>query len=580
MSRYDTYLKTTPASGSKALFLFFSALAWACLPAASKAAPTGIGGVVAPGSLANQELTEDQLQQGLTQLKTHLLRRGEEQQYVDLFANDIQKISADADSNGLVPVTRQVFDAFIKYEVAWASKVRDSLNPSFPSDQLQRETNWADALKKEFQSEAHNASPLFYAAFQAAVNDVKQARGGSAAASMFGGQTNNSYSNVDAGQAALQAGDTTTAAADASQAIAADPDNSEAYSLQAAADMAQGDNSAAAQAASTALQLDPGNQQAQAVLALSGSQAPSSPGALADAASAAAGLSGGAAAAGASKDDGIVAVSVPLGGPAPSPAAPSPGAGGAAAPPAGLSLAPTAAQKALQSADITRQAQVAVRLGDPLNAIGQLNQAIALNPMNTQALNLRAIALAHDHQYSAALQDINRSLMVAPHNSATLDAKSAISNRAKDYAGALSAAGEALRIDARDARAFFHRAHALAGLGDRAGMLEALRQAAKLDPAYDRTLQAALKLSPSADLTSLFPDRETLQAAAERQAAARRRASPWKKFLRRTGLQSVLDEFGALSALAAVGLFLLVLMYLLSRSQDADVPPKQPLYLG
>jgi tetratricopeptide (TPR) repeat protein len=557
--------------------LLGSALALALLPASGFAAPTDTpnnGGVVVPGSMAGQELTEDQLQQGLSQLKTHLLRRGEEQQYVNLFIGDINKVSADADSSGLVPVTRQVFDSFIKYEVAWASKVRDSVNPGFPSDQLRHETDRADALKKVFQSEARSASPTFYAVFQGAVNDVKLARGGLAATSMFGGQSDNSYSNVDAGQAALQAGDTTTATADAAAAISADPDNSEAYSLQAAAAYAQGDAAGAAQAAGTALQLDPNNQQAQAVLALSATQASGGAGELA--AAAAAGVADGSATDAASKTDGIVAVRVALGGPAAGagPAGPAPVQSAA------LTLTPTGAQRALQSADITRQAQIAVRLGDPLNAVGQLNQAIALNPMNTQALNLRAIALAHDHQYSAALQDINRSLMVAPHNVATLDTKSRISNRAKDFAGALSAASEALRIDPKDAAAYFNRAQAQAGRGDRAGMLEALRQAAQLDPSYDRFLQAALKMAPSDDLTSLFPDRETLQAAAERLAAAHRRRSPWAQFLRRSGIQSVLDEFGALSALGAVGIFLLALLYLLSRPKHADVPPDQPLYLG
>jgi tetratricopeptide (TPR) repeat protein len=223
---------------------------------------------------------------------------------------------------------------------------------------------------------------------------------------------------------------------------------------------------------------------------------------------------------------------------------------------------------------------VAVRLGDPLNAIGQLNQAIALNPMNTQALNLRAIAEAHNHDYSAALQDINRSVMIAPRNRTTLDAKSSISNRAKDFTGALAAAREALRIDPRDAHAYLNRAHALAGQGDRAGMIEALRQAALLDPSYAHYLHDALKLPPSADLTSLFPDRETLQAAAERQAAAHRRSSPFAQFLRRSGIRALLNEFGALRALASVGILLLLLMFLLSRHKDADVPAEQPWHFG
>ena len=557
----------------KTLPILISAICLAFRPAPGLGAPAGgsgrgAGGVVATGPMANQELTEDQLQQGLAQLKKHLLERGEEGQFVDLFINDIQKAFADPDENGRIPVTRKVFDAFIKYEVAWASKTRDSKNPSVSNDQLQREVTRAGALKKEFQAEAHALSPAFYAAFQTAVRDVKQARAGQAAAGLFTGQTDDSYSHVDTGATALQQGDAAAAAVQAAQAVAEDPGNSEAYSLQAAADYAQGDESGAAQAASTALQLDPGNQQAQAVLALSGSQAPSDPAALADAASVAGGLSGAVATAGTANADNAVAAGGAIGGAFPN--------AGAAAAPVVLTLPSAGAPKAVQSADLTRQAQVAVRLGDPLNAIGQLNQAIALNPMNTQALNLRAIAEAHDHRYSDALRDINRSLMIAPHSSASLDTKSKISNRAKDYAGALAAASEALRIDPRDAHAYFNRAQAMASLGDRAGMLEALRQAARRDPSYERCLQEALKLPPSADLTLLFPDRDGLQAAAARQAAMRRHASPWTRWLRRSGIAPITRELGALSALAAVGVFLLILLWLVSRPKDADVAAAQP----
>jgi tetratricopeptide (TPR) repeat protein len=218
---------------------------------------------------------------------------------------------------------------------------------------------------------------------------------------------------------------------------------------------------------------------------------------------------------------------------------------------------------------------LAIRLGDPLNAMGPLNQAIALNPMNTQALNLRAIAEAHDHQYPAALQDISRSLMISPHSGATLDTKAKISNRAKDYAGALAAANEALRIDSRDAHAYFNRAHALAGQGDRAGMLEALRQAALLDPSYGHYLQDALKSAPSADLALLFPDRAGLLAAASRQAAIHRRRSFFTRLLQRSGIMPVLGEVGALGALGALGVFLLVLLFLLSRHKDADIKPAE-----
>ena len=552
----------------KVLAVIAALLCLAHRPAAAR----GSGGAV-PGPAAGQQMTEDQLRQGLAQLKSHLEKRGEDEQFVTLFINDIQKAFSDPDANGYIPVTRQVFDAFIKYEVAWASKTRDSKNPNISPEQLQREVQRAEALKKEFQAEAHNMSPAFYAAFQAAVKAVKQARSGQAAAGLFGGQTDDSFSHVDAGGAALEQGDAAAAAAQASQAVAEDPGNSEAYSLQAAADYAQGDMAAAAQAASTALQLDPTNPQAQAVLSLTDSQAPVAAGALADAASVAGGLSGEIAAPAAADGD-AVAASGAVGVLSPSAGGAAPAVQGSMPAPV-LVLSAAGAPNAVQSADLTRQAATAIRLGDPLNAMGLLNRAVALDPTNTQALNLRAIAEAHDRDYSAALQDINRSLMIAPHRSASLDTKSKISNRAKDYAGALAAADEALRIDSRDAHAWFNRAHALAGQGDRAGMLEALRQAALLDPSYERSLQEALKQSPSEALTLLFPDRQGLLAAASRQAATRRRSSPFARFLRHSGIMPVLREFGARDAFGALGV-LAVLLFLLWRRKDADAAPAEP----
>ncbi|HBT61146.1 MAG TPA: hypothetical protein DEB40_05325, partial [Elusimicrobia bacterium] len=497
----------------------------ACLGAEVRAAPAAAGGVVASGQAAGQEMTEDQFRQGLAQLKKYLERRGEDERFLDIFINSIQNAFADPDGDGRIAVARPVFDAFIRYEVAWARKTRDGKNPNVSREQLRREVKKADRLKMEFRAIAHEMSPAFYAAFQAAVKAVRRARPGQPSAGLFTGQTDDSYSHVDAGGADLQQGDAAAAAAQARQAIAEEPGNSEAHSLLAAAAYAQGRYAAAARAAAAALRLDPGNQQARAVLALSGSRAPRAPGPLAAAASAAAEIS-----------EDIAAPTEPV--------------------PASGALPAARAQNAPQSADLAGRAQAAIRSGDPLKAIGELNRAIALDPMNAQALNLRAIVEADGRHYADALQDINRSLMILPHSSASLDTKSMISNRAKDYAGALAAANEALRIDSRDAYAYFNRAHALAGQGDRDGALEALRQAAFLEPSYERPLQEARALLASADMTLLFPDREGLLSAACSRPVARRRASPFARFLRRSGIMPVVREIGSLRALGALGVFM------------------------
>jgi tetratricopeptide (TPR) repeat protein len=575
---------TNPAAGStlydvkirsRIIPILVSVICLAYRPAASQGAPSGNNGTTATPT-ADQNMTYEQFQQGLSKVKYELLKSGEDEKSVDLFLDDIRKGLPEEDDNGLVPITKPVFDIFRKYEKVWSRKIRDSQNPAL----RQFDAKDAALLKKELKAQA---SPTFYAAVQAAARDVKQTHPGQSSASIFTNPPDPADSDVTAGLAALANGDAQGAKDQADQAVAEDPDDADGYALQAAADYAQGDYAGAAAAAAQALQLDPNNQQAQAVLALSSSQlSGTTPGTLAaDASSVAGGLAGNITAADPANADNLAVVGASAGAPqSVDTAATVPAAGTVAASPVSLTLPAAGAPNAVQSADLTRQALVAVRMGDPLNAIGQLNRAIALNPQNTQALNLRAIAEAHDKQYPAAIQDINRSLMLAPHNGATLDTKSKILNRAKDYVGALAAANEALRIDARDAHAYLNRAHAFAGQGDRAGMIDALKQAAQLDPSYGRPLQTALKMSPSADLTSLFPDRAGLQAAAERQASAHHKSSPLSRWLRHMGIRPVLNELGALSALGATGIFLLILIYLVSRPKDADVPAEQPWHFG
>ena len=315
---------------------------------------------------------------------------------------------------------------------------------------------------------------------------------------------------MDEGTDALDRGDGAAAVAQAEQALAQDPANSDAYALRAQANFARREYSAAARDAGLALKLDPSNEQARAVLGMSASQAPSGSGVLAGAAATAGALAKGSARSGA----GPSAVAADF---------PQPSDGASPPPTAGLPMS------------------------------GGRSADFALQSLNAEAFETGAAAKARRHDFEGALSELDRGLLMAPDDEALLDEKAAILNRSKDYPGAFSAAGKVLAGNPQDAFAYFNRANALAGMGDRDGMLAALRRAASLDPSYQTILQEALELPKAADLLFLFPEDAAWRPQARRSvpgSPAHPGRRSWPVFLM-GGIGGLLIALGSLRIFVA-----------------------------
>lgn len=410
----------------------------------------------AAGGVGAQELTAAQYHAGLKTLRGYLEKRGLDAEAADRFIA-VMGTALPASEGERVPVTHDVFAAFLRYEAAWARKTRDGKNEKVTPEQHRAEVARAAELKEKFRQEASAKSPVFYRVFQAAVRDVRRTprRGGKSYAGnsgvFFADQVDNSYSHVDAGDVALENSDTAGAIAEADKALAENPGNADAFVLRAGAEYDRQDLPAAVKDAQSALLLDPGNQQAKAILSLTGTDAGRA--ALSNAAAGGAGLA----------TDGRRGSLATLG--APTGGEPSPAWFSAQAP------SPTPAVGALLSAEYTSRA-VGASGGDARSSIDQLDRAITLNPRNASARSWR----------------------------------SAILNRIGDYASALTSAEQTLSGDPEDAAAYFNKAYALAGERDRAGAIGALAQAARIDRAYRPLLDKTLELPNPEDMNLLFGD--------------------------------------------------------------------------
>lgn len=458
-------------------------LCFALLPLLATAGPdAGLAGKRVAGE-GDRELTAGQYRLGLNTLRRYLEKRGEDSAAAERFILNMERAFPGADSER-VPVTKDVFAAFLRYQAAWARKTRDSKNPNVTAIQLEQERLRATRLKEIFRLEASVKSPRFYSAFQASVQDLRQAsrrygkKYAGDSAVFFGDQIDDSYTHVDAGDVALESGDTAKAIEEADRALQVNPSNADAYVLRAGAEYDRQDLNAAVRDAKSALRLDPGNLQARAILSLSGSDA-----AQAAAKSAVAGsssLAGDGRSAALSRagsiEDRPEAVSVPatlrL---ARGTAAPSRSLIGFEPPPPGEREAPppsaTPAVGALLSRDMTSNAVRSAR-ADARASIEQLDQALLLNPRNDSARSWRAT----------------------------------LANRIGDYTSALASAQQSLTGDPDDAGAYFNKAYALAGKGDKEGTLEALAQAVRIDPSYGKVLDDARLLPGPEDMALLLSD--------------------------------------------------------------------------
>ena len=357
----------------------------------------------------DQELTAAQYHAGLKTLRGYLEKRDLEPEAAERFIA-VMATALPPSEGRRVPVTQDVFASFLRYQAAWARKTRDAKNPKVSPAQLAMESARAVRLKEEFRLKAAADSPVFYRVFQAAVREVRRSprRDGKAytgsSTVFFADQVDPSYTHVDAGDVALENGDTSAAVAEADKALALNPGNADALVLRAGAEYESGDAEAAVRDAQSALVLDPENRQAKAILSLSGMDAGRA--ALAKAA-----------------------------------AGEEPAAASSAGPPSA-----TPAVGALLSRDLTARAVGAAK-ADARSSIDELDRALLLNPRNASARGWRTAILNRIGDYASALTSAQSTLDASPEDAPAYFHKAYALAGAGDKAGALDAIGRAATLD-------------------------------------------------------------------------------------------------------------------------------------
>jgi len=302
------------------------------------------------------------------------------------------------------------------------------------------------------------------------------------------------FGHVFNGNAKLAEGDPRSAKQLANNALALDPQNADAYSLRAAAEMDLKQYPAAAGDAAAALALNPADDRSKAVLMLAHATVESR-------------YKGTGQTPRADDDAGAVAG--------------EPGSQRRSA----LSIS----QTPLQASVLASEARRALDLGDYGAAISQAGRAIDLDPQNAGAYALRAMAEEKAGKYDAAARDASAALDLDPSNRLAQNVRGKSLNEMRRYSDALAAADEGLRRNPRNAYLEYMRAMALNGLGDRAGALDSLRRAAAIDSRFQDAVDLAQQQPGEKDLGFLFPED---RLAAAKAALAKRRPDPARDWRR------------------------------------------------
>ena len=411
----------------------------------------------------DQLMTLPEYRRGLKELRGYFEKRGEDPRIAERYVADLEA-AFPVNLGERVPVTRAVFQAFMKYQAAWARKTRDGKNPKVAPGQHAHEVDRAVNLKAEFKAKAEAESPQFYRAFQAAVRDVRglRIRGGKTYAGVssvfFSDQVDDSYTHVDAGNEALEKGDDAKAIEEANQALALNPANADALVLRAGAQYDRGNSAEAVADAQSALVLDPGNQQAQAILGLLATGPASARSALAGAADGSRGLA----------DEGR-AKNLP---------------------------------RVADAIDGTFGQDVMGHL--PPSATPAVGKILA------QDLSALAVGEAKTNP-RGSMRRLDQAMALDPQNDGARGWFATIANRAGEYRAALGSAERGLAKDPNDALAYYNKAYAMAGAGDKQGMVDALQQAARIDQSYQQASAQAPNMSSNEAMEILFGANETHQ---------------------------------------------------------------------
>ena len=172
----------------------------------------------------------------------------------------------------------------------------------------------------------------------------------------------------------------------------------------------------------------------------------------------------------------------------------------------GLTAGSPAGRDAAASASLAADALEFTRVKDYERARPLLDQALALDPKNADALGQRAVGNLFKGRYGDAVQDMLAALQSSPAQAGNARAVARELNRRGRYGEAKDVTLALLRLDPNDPSAHFELARAENGLGHREAALMELRQAAALDPAYRARSDAAQAAGEGQDLSFLFDE--------------------------------------------------------------------------
>ncbi len=157
-----------------------------------------------------------------------------------------------------------------------------------------------------------------------------------------------------------------------------------------------------------------------------------------------------------------------------------------------------------RSLALTREAASALAMGDSARALEKAAAAAGLDPKNAQAFNLKAEAEIALSRSQEAVDDATRALELAPESPAAFTTRAWAQGKLGLFDKALLDASMAVAFNPSDGAARFTRAFALSGLGRREEMLSELKMAAGLQPVFQESYEAAIRLPADSDSMLLF----------------------------------------------------------------------------
>ena len=130
----------------------------------------------------------------------------------------------------------------------------------------------------------------------------------------------------------------------------------------------------------------------------------------------------------------------------------------------------------------TTEAMSAVPSATCTGAIADFNEAIRLNPENTQALYNRGLTRRDKRDREGAIADYNEAIRLDPGNADAFVVRGAVRFDKHDLEGAIADYDEAILLNPESAETFYNRGLARRAKGDLEGAIADVEQGARFAP--------------------------------------------------------------------------------------------------